>query len=110
MVKKVSAAATTAIYSTDAEDLMVPGSVIPVAPGRMRNILYPFQKAAYVSKEQLRDLKRQEYPIERDYTYGMEKSGDVEESSAEGDERSLLNVQMDLLSVLRSISLHKLDN
>ena len=82
------------------------GSVIPVAPGRMRNIFYPRRVAAYVSEEQLRDLRKREIPIERDFMFGIEKPK-VEDSQDEPSQPSqpsqkevdVVDVQMDLLAV-----------
>lgn len=56
----------------ESDGAMHPGAVIPVAPGRMRNIFYPNRVAAYVSEEQLRDLREREIPIERDLAFGKE--------------------------------------
>ncbi|MCJ1466600.1 hypothetical protein MMC07_005220 [Pseudocyphellaria aurata] len=39
----------------------------------MRNIFYPKHVAAYVSEEQLRELREREIPIERDFAFGKEK-------------------------------------
>lgn len=84
------------------------GSVIPVAPGRMRNIFYPRRVAAYVSEEQLRDLRKREIPIERDFAFGIEKPK-VEDSQDEPSQPSqkegqkevdVVDVQMDLVAVL----------
>lgn len=88
------------------------GSVIPVAPGRMRNIFYPRRVAAYVSEEQLRDLRAREVPIQRDFTFGMEKptvEGSAEKTNV-GDSTNkpslytepgkdlVVDVQMDLVA------------
>lgn len=68
------------------------GAVIPVAPGRMRNIFYPRGVAAYVSKEQLRDLRKREVPIERDFAFGKEQQ------NVEGDD--LITGSVDLIDVI----------
>lgn len=83
---------------------MIAGSVVPVAPGRMRNIFYPRKRAAYVTQEVLRDLKKREAVMERDFTFGMKNledegsSDDQDAMDMPGRPRSV-NIQMDLLSV-----------
>ncbi len=83
------------------------GSVVPVAPGRMRNIYYPRHRAAYVTREQLRDIRKREITIGRDFTFGIEKpegeNSTNEDSTKVLDQSHLINVQMDLLSVLGPI-------
>lgn len=84
---------------------MIPGSVIPVAPGRMRNIFYPRKRAAYVTQEVLRDLKKREVVMERDFTFGMKNledevsSVDLDAIDTPGSRLRSVNIQMDLLSV-----------
>lgn len=81
---------------------MIPGSVVPIAPGRMRNIFYPRKTAAYVTQELLRDLKKREVVMERDFTFGMKNSEDEGSSDNQDDmpdrPRSV-NIQINLLSV-----------
>lgn len=71
--------------------------MIPVAPGRMRNLLYPRQKAAYVTGAQLRELKNSNIVIERDFSFGLERPDDEHTS-----EESLVDVQAQPLSVSSS--------
>lgn len=47
------------------------GSVIPVTPGRMRNIWYPARRAQYMTQTQLLELG--DKPIERDFNFGYTK-------------------------------------
>lgn len=97
--------------------LMIPGSVVPVAPGRMRNIFYPRKRAAYVAYEVLRDLKKREVLMERDFTFGMKNMED-KGSSNNQDAMEMpsrprsVNIQMDLLSVSRTYrsSLNRISN
>lgn len=67
------------------------GSIIDVAPGRMRNIWYPNQMAEYITGSQLREQR--EVVAERDFTFGTEKA---EESTAE-EEEEMIDVEMKLL-------------
>ena len=73
------------------------GSIIPVAPGRMRNIWYPGHKAAYVTSSQLKELG--DVVIERDVMFGMEVEQEKEE------EEQMVDVQMKLLPVRATPSL-----
>lgn len=84
---------------------MIPGSVVPVAPGRMRNIFYPRKRAAYVTQEILRDLKKREVVMERDFTFGMKNLEDKDSSDNQDaiEMPRSVNIQMDLLSVRRPI-------
>lgn len=86
------------------ETLMIPGSVVPIAPGRMRNIFYPRKTAAYVTQELLRDLKKREVVMERDFTFGMKNSEDEGSSDNQDaidmpDRPRSVNIQINLLSV-----------
>lgn len=87
--------------------LMIPGSVVPVAPGRMRNIFYPRKRAAYVTQEVLRDLKKREVVMERDFTFGIKNledkgSSDNQDAVEMPSRPRSVNIQMDLLSVRRT--------
>lgn len=85
--------------------------MIPVAPGRMRNIFYPRRVAAYVSEEKLRDLRARDVLIQRDVMFGMEKptvegstkKTNVRDStkrpSTEPKKEPVVDVQMDLVTV-----------
>lgn len=73
----------------------------------MRNILYPRRVAAYVSEEELRDLREREIPIERDFAFGIVKpkptfatSFDDDKPSPEPSEEAVvIDVPMPLVSV-----------
>lgn len=83
---------------------MIPGSVVPVAPGRMRNIFFPRKRAAYMTQELLRDLKKREVVMERDFTFGMknledEGSGDNQDAMDMPGRPRSVKIQMDLFSV-----------
>lgn len=87
--------------------LMIQGSVVPVAPGRMRNIFYPRKRAAYVTQEILRDLKKREVVMERDFTFGIKNledkgSSDNQDAIEMPSRPRSVNIQMDLLSVRRT--------
>ena len=69
------------------------GTIIPVAPGRMRNIWYPRQMAEYMTHSQLQDQPG--VIAERDFTFGMEQPESVEEKK----EEEMISVQMKLLAV-----------
>lgn len=76
--------------------------MVPVAPGRMRNIFYPRRVAAYVSEEQLRDLKEREVPIERDFGFGIEKPEVAEKVNSTHDPDRYLKtpaLQREIVSV-----------
>ena len=82
------------------------GAVIPVAPGRMRNIFYPWGIAAYVSEKQLRDLREREVPIERDFAFGKEREVPIERDFAVRKEQQnveqddLISGSVDLIDVI----------
>lgn len=48
-----------------------PGSIIPIAPGRMRNIYYPQRKAEYVTKAQMQTTNQRDIMAERDFSFGL---------------------------------------
>ena len=66
------------------------GSIIPVAPGRMRNIWYPQHKASYVTESQLKELG--DKVTERDVLFGTE-----EEVAQREKQEEMVEVQMKLL-------------
>ncbi|MCJ1389123.1 hypothetical protein MMC18_001977 [Xylographa bjoerkii] len=68
------------------------GSIVPVAPGRMRNIWYPSKRAEYMTAAQLKTIP--DVVIERDFTFGMEPSTESQESGRE----DAVNIQIKLLS------------
>ncbi|KAL8991632.1 MAG: hypothetical protein Q9169_007801 [Polycauliona sp. 2 TL-2023] len=47
------------------------GSIIPIAPGRMRNIYYPQRKAEYVTDAQIRTTNQKDILTERDFSFGL---------------------------------------
>ncbi|KAI4086505.1 MAG: hypothetical protein LQ339_009032 [Xanthoria mediterranea] len=47
------------------------GSIIPIAPGRMRNIYYPQRKAEYVTKAQMQTTNQKDVMAERDFSFGL---------------------------------------
>lgn len=51
--------------------LPCPGSIIPIAPGRMRNIYYPQRKAEYVTKAQMQTTNQKDLMAERDFSFGL---------------------------------------
>lgn len=86
------------------ETLTIPGSVVPIAPGRMRNIFYPRKTAAYLTQDLLRDLKKREVVMERDFTFGMknlenEGSSDNKDAIDVHDRTRSVNIQINLLPV-----------
>ncbi|MCJ1431431.1 hypothetical protein MMC27_000784 [Xylographa pallens] len=75
------------------------GSIVPVAPGRMRNIWYPSKRAEYMTDAQLKTMP--DVVIERDFTFGMEQST---EDQANGQEDPV-NIQIKLLSADKATQL-----
>lgn len=80
----------------------------------MRNIFYPQRKAAYLSKEQLRNLREREVPIERDSAFRIEKpkvalimdepspQPHAEPNAEPSTPQRVVNVEMDFLPVFGS--------
>ncbi|MCJ1403107.1 hypothetical protein MMC11_006330 [Xylographa trunciseda] len=68
------------------------GSIVPVAPGRMRNIWYPSKRAEYMTDAQLKTIP--DVVIERDFTFGMEQSTESQETG----QSDPVNIQIKLLS------------
>jgi hypothetical protein len=60
----------------------------------MRNLLYPRQKAAYVTEAQLREMKKQNIVIERDFNFGLTRPEDKP-----GPADSVVDTHIQLLSV-----------
>jgi hypothetical protein len=61
------------------------GTVLPIAPGRMRNLWYPKGMATYLTDAQ---LKAQQMPItvaERDVWFGVEKPASEHRGNSEGE-------------------------
>lgn len=70
----------------------------------MRNVFYPRQKAAYLSRADIKDLKEKEIPMERDFAFMMsikpKKGTRADQSNISEPEEEVIQVQMDLLSVV----------
>lgn len=50
------------------------GSIVPVAPGRMRNIWFPNKRAEYMTQAQLKSLNMGDTLFQRDFGFGMERT------------------------------------
>ncbi|PPJ58056.1 hypothetical protein CBER1_03865 [Cercospora berteroae] len=50
------------------------GAIVPMARGQLRNNYYPKRIAEYVTMPELRTLRAQNVPIERDYTFGKREA------------------------------------
>ena len=74
--------------------LILLGSIVPVTPGRMRNIWYPRGRAEYMTISELRDVK--DLPKQRNYTFGA-RTKELQESDAK--QAQAVNVKLDLLPV-----------
>ncbi|KAL8679475.1 MAG: hypothetical protein Q9186_004251 [Xanthomendoza sp. 1 TL-2023] len=74
------------------------GSIIPIAPGRMRNIYYPQRKAEYVTTAQMRTTNQKDILVERDYSFGVPQPEATSQSA--GDDA--VDVQMKLLAPKRA--------
>lgn len=70
----------------------ITGSIIAVAPGRMRNVWHPQHKALYITSSQLKEMG--DVVAERDVMFGMEETVEEEE-----EQEKMVEVQMKLLSV-----------
>ncbi|KKY17213.1 putative ribosomal protein l9 rnase h1 [Diplodia seriata] len=57
------------------------GSLVPVTRGMMRNQWFPARKADYVTPTQLRELKAEDVPVERNYMFGMDEPEAREEET-----------------------------
>ncbi|MCJ1281686.1 hypothetical protein MMC26_001008 [Xylographa opegraphella] len=77
------------------------GSIVPVAPGRMRNIWYPSKRAEYMTDAQLKAIP--DVVIERDFTFGMEQSTEGQEAGQDDP----VNIQIKLLSPDKATQLVK---
>ncbi|KAI4167865.1 MAG: hypothetical protein LQ343_006879 [Gyalolechia ehrenbergii] len=78
------------------------GSIIPVAPGRMRNIYYPQRKAEYVTAAQMRTISPTDILAERDFNFGNEQ---VEEDTKLEEDNRVVDVKMKLLTMKRASEL-----
>ncbi|KAL8805824.1 MAG: hypothetical protein Q9182_001736 [Xanthomendoza sp. 2 TL-2023] len=71
------------------------GSIIPIAPGRMRNIYFPQRKAEYVTAAQMRTTNPKDILAERDYSFGVQQP----EETSHSDEDKSVDLQTKLLTV-----------
>ncbi|KAI4231110.1 MAG: hypothetical protein L6R40_007849 [Gallowayella cf. fulva] len=74
------------------------GSIIPIAPGRMRNIYYPQHKAEYVTEAQLWTTNRKDILAERDFAFGVPQP----EVDSQPAEEKITDPQMKLLTPKRA--------
>ncbi|KAL8649665.1 MAG: hypothetical protein Q9210_004270 [Variospora velana] len=80
------------------------GSIIPIAPGRMRNIYFPQRKAEYVTSAQIRSMGGQkDMVIERDFGFGIETPG--QQKPPGDDSQKIVDVKMKLLTPTRTSEL-----
>ncbi|KAL8969858.1 MAG: hypothetical protein Q9197_004122 [Variospora fuerteventurae] len=80
------------------------GSIIPIAPGRMRNIYFPQRKAEYVTSSQIRSMGGQkDMVIERDFGFGIDTPG---QQKPPGDNsHNAVDVKIKLLTPTRTSEL-----
>lgn len=81
------------------------GSIIPIAPGRMRNIYYPQRKAEYVTAAQLRTINQKDILTERDFNFGNNESANRDNIKPEKAYQTAVDVRMKLLNVKRAADL-----
>lgn len=108
MAAKVSSNPHLLQVSVSPDRRIDPGSIIPIAPGRMRNIYFPQRKAEYVTSAQIRTLsaEQKDMVFERDFGFGIETSEQEQKQSV--DDVQTVNVEMRLLSVrVRSFTFPK---
>ncbi|KAL8724342.1 MAG: hypothetical protein Q9166_008007 [cf. Caloplaca sp. 2 TL-2023] len=74
------------------------GSIIPIVPGRMRNMYYPQRKAEYVTEAQMRTMNQKDMVIERDFTFGVPQPEAIAQTPVE----EAVNAQMKLLAPNRA--------
>ncbi|KAL8981812.1 MAG: hypothetical protein Q9205_003510 [Flavoplaca limonia] len=77
------------------------GSIIPIAPGRMRNIYYPQRKAEYVTQAQLRTTNQKDLLTERDFSFGIPQPQSEPQTPPERAEKTF-EVQTKLLTPKRT--------
>ncbi|KAL9038090.1 MAG: hypothetical protein Q9180_003343 [Flavoplaca navasiana] len=77
------------------------GSMIPIAPGRMRNIYYPQRKAEYVTQAQLRTTNQKDLLTERDFSFGIPQPQSESQSPEDRAEKTF-EVQTKLLTPNRT--------
>ncbi|KAL9028076.1 MAG: hypothetical protein Q9196_003494 [Gyalolechia fulgens] len=78
------------------------GSIIPIAPGRMRNTYFPQRKAEYVTAAQMRTIDRKDLLAERDFSFGTEQTeGDTKDEK----DKLAVEVKMKLLGMKRASEL-----
>lgn len=84
--------------SNTSSQLITKGAIIPIAPGRMRNIWYPQGKAEYVTDTQLRGTEMRDLVVERDFTFVRKRATDGEVPVDQNTD-SVIHVGMKLLAV-----------
>ncbi|KAL8667342.1 MAG: hypothetical protein Q9168_007291 [Polycauliona sp. 1 TL-2023] len=68
------------------------GSIIPIAPGRMRNIYYPQHKAEYVTDAQMRTTNQKDLLTERDFSFGLAQPQPETQPTEETAEKAQSNL------------------
>jgi len=86
------------------------GSIIPIAPGRMRNFWLPSHLAEYVTNSQLQNLGHEGVVFERDFTFGLNENEneevDVEvEQEHKPKEEIPAQIELDMIKVCFTLSL-----
>ncbi|OCL13108.1 hypothetical protein AOQ84DRAFT_417129 [Glonium stellatum] len=82
------------------------GSCIPISAGQMRNRWYPSRIAEYVSANELKELKRQNVDIERDFTFGVEiPAQEIVDTEEEQIKPYVRPIELEFLSPERSTEL-----
>ena len=57
------------------------GSIVPVMPGRMRNIWYPSKRAEYMTDAHLKALP--DVIVERDFKFGLDSTDKTQDARTE---------------------------
>ncbi|KAL8716238.1 MAG: hypothetical protein Q9220_000143 [cf. Caloplaca sp. 1 TL-2023] len=81
------------------------GAIIPIPPGRMRNIYHPSGKADYVTAAQLRTLNPKDIQSERDFAFGLSSDVSSPSSTTKSTQSNILpteNIKAKLLTVWSS--------
>lgn len=84
------------------------GSIIPIAPGRMRNFWLPSHLAEYVTNSQLQNLGHEGVVFERDFTFGLNENEneevDVEvEQEHKPKEEIPAQIELDMIKPARAL-------
>ncbi|KAI4099742.1 MAG: hypothetical protein L6R37_005811 [Teloschistes peruensis] len=83
------------------------GSIIPVAPGRMRNIYYPQRKAEYVTQAQMRSMGQNDMVFERDFSFGLVKPQETASPETEEGEKPQRSAEVIEALLPRSLVFHR---